>query len=50
MDVLVTLIALALCFAGGAAVVFVRSVSLGQFDDLETPRHRILADEDEIQR
>lgn len=47
MDVLVALIALALCFAAAAAVVFARAVSKGQFDDLETPRHRLLADEEE---
>jgi cbb3-type cytochrome oxidase maturation protein len=46
MDILFLLIPLAvvLAFAFGAA--FVWCVRSGQFDDLEGPAHRILADDD----
>lgn len=44
---LIGLLLLALVFSGLALAVFLLSVKGGQFDDLETPRHRILADDDD---
>ena len=38
---------LALVLGGGAVWAFIRATRAGQFDDLETPAHRILADDEE---
>ena len=40
------LILLALLFSAASLGVFLAAVKRGQFDDLETPRHRLLADDD----
>lgn len=45
MEILMILIPLAIAFALGALVFFIRGVQAGQFDDLETPAHRVLIDE-----
>jgi cbb3-type cytochrome oxidase maturation protein len=37
---------LALLFAGAALWAFIAAVKKGQFDDLTTPAHRILLDDD----
>jgi cbb3-type cytochrome oxidase maturation protein len=44
MDILFLLIPLALAFACAAVSAFLVAVRSGQFDDLETPAHRILVD------
>lgn len=47
MDILYLLIPIALLLAGIAIGAFFWSVNSGQFDDLESPAHRILYDDDE---
>lgn len=47
MDILYLLIPIALVLAGVAIAAFFWSVNSGQFDDLESPAHRILYDDDE---
>jgi len=47
MDILYLLIPIALLLAGIAIAAFFWSVNSGQFDDLESPAHRILYDDDE---
>lgn len=47
MNILFLIIPLAFLLAGGALVAFMLAVRQGQFDDLETPAHRVLFDEDE---
>lgn len=42
------LIPVALILATAAVIAFVRAVRAGQFDDLETPRWRILTDEERV--
>ena len=46
MDILLLLIPLSVVLALLVAAVFWWSVRSGQFDDLEGPAHRILADDD----
>ena len=46
MSVIYILLPLAVLLATVALVAFVRSVKAGQFDDLDTPAHRILHDDD----
>ena len=46
MEVIFILLPLALLMVAGAVVSFARAVASGQFDDLETPPWRMLADED----
>lgn len=46
MEVLYWLIPLALLIAGGGLCAFLMALKSGQFDDLETPAHRILAEDD----
>ena len=46
MDILLLLIPLSLVLVALIAGVFVWSVRSGQYDDLEGPAHRILADDD----
>jgi cbb3-type cytochrome oxidase maturation protein len=45
MTVLFIVLPLALIIAGGAVIAFIWSVKRGQFDDLDTPPHRILHDD-----
>ncbi|MBR9828693.1 MAG: cbb3-type cytochrome oxidase assembly protein CcoS [Oceanospirillales bacterium] len=47
MDILYLLIPLAIILAGVATWAFFWSVKQGQFDDLESPAHRILFDDDD---
>ena len=46
MDILLLLIPLSLVLVALIGGVFVWSVKSGQYDDLEGPAHRILADDD----
>jgi cbb3-type cytochrome oxidase maturation protein len=46
MSVIYILLPVALILATAAVIAFVRAVRAGQFDDLETPRWRVLTDED----
>ena len=46
MAVIFVLLPLALLLASVALFAFVRAVKDGQFDDLDTPAHRILHDEE----
>ena len=47
MDVLLLLIPLSLVLVALIGGIFVWSVKSGQYDDLEGPAHRILADDDD---
>ena len=47
MSVLFLIIPLAFILAGGALAAFMYAVRQGQFDDLDTPSHRVLFDDDE---
>lgn len=46
MSVIYVLMPLAFVLGGAALVAFVRATRAGQFDDLETPAHRILHDDE----
>jgi cbb3-type cytochrome oxidase maturation protein len=46
MTILYLILPLALCFAGAAVVAFAWTVRSGQLDDIETPPHRILFDDE----
>ena len=46
MSVIYVLLPVALILAGVAVYAFIRAARSGQFDDLETPAHRILHDDD----
>lgn len=45
MEVLYVVVPLAVAFAAGAVLAFVWAVRRGQFDDMKTPAHRVLADD-----
>ncbi len=47
MSVIYILLPLAVLLASVALVAFIRAVKGGQFDDLDTPAHRILHDDDD---
>ncbi|MCY0964516.1 cbb3-type cytochrome oxidase assembly protein CcoS [Parathalassolituus penaei] len=47
MDLLYTLVPFSLVLLGIAIVVFFWAVRSGQFDDMDSPAHRILFDEDD---
>ena len=47
MSVIYLLIPMALILAGGALAAFLWSVRQGQFDDLDTPPHRAVFDDDD---
>lgn len=47
MSVLFVILPLAFILAGCAVVAFAYAVRQGQFDDLDTPSHRMLFDDDE---
>jgi len=47
MDIVILLIPIAIILAGLAIWAFFWSVNSGQFDDLESPAHRILYDDDD---
>lgn len=42
MNILYIMIPLALLLGGGFVAAFIWAINRGQFDDLETPAHRIL--------
>ena len=46
MEVIYILLPISLVFVAVAVVVFARAVRSGQFDDLETPPWRVIADDD----
>jgi len=48
MEVMIVLIPLSVVLAALVGAVFWWSVHDGQFDDLEGPAHRILADDDSV--
>lgn len=50
MEVLYLLVPLSVVLALVIAVVFVLAIRSGQFDDLEGPAYRMLADEDDADR
>lgn len=50
MSVLILMIPIALLLGFGFVSAFLYSVKTGQFDDLETPAHRILDDEKRYER
>lgn len=47
MNVLYFILPLSLLITVGAVITFILAVRKGQFDDLETPAHRILLDDDQ---
>lgn len=47
MGILPVLILVSLAMAGGGLALFFWALRAGQFDDLETPPHRVLWEEDE---
>lgn len=47
MDIVILLIPIAIILAGLAIWAFFWSVNSGQFDDLESPAHKILYDDDQ---
>ena len=47
MSVLYLVFPLALLLAAAAVAAFVWATRRGQFDDLESPRHRMLLDDDD---
>lgn len=47
MNVLILMIPMALLLGAGFVAAFLWATSRGQFDDLETPAHRILHDDNE---
>ena len=48
MTVLYLVLPLALAIAGAAVAAFVWTVSSGQLDDVDTPPHRVLFDDDGV--
>ena len=46
MDILLLLIPLSLALVAAIGIVFAWSVRSGQYDDLDGPSHRVLADDD----
>ncbi|MFO0728905.1 MAG: cbb3-type cytochrome oxidase assembly protein CcoS [Myxococcota bacterium] len=48
MTVLYVLLPIAVVFAAGFLGAFIWAVRGGQLDDLETPQHRILLDDDPL--
>jgi len=47
MSVIYILLPLAVLLASVALFAFIRAVKAGQFDDLDTPAHRILHDDED---
>lgn len=50
MDILYLLIPLSLVFVAVIAYVFLWAVKSGQFEDMEGPAHRILMDDEPVDR
>lgn len=47
MSIVFLLVPIAVALAGGFLIAFIRESSRGEFEDLETPAHRMLIDEEE---
>lgn len=47
MDIIYALVPLSILLIGIAVVIFFWAVRSGQFDDMESPAHRILFDDDD---
>jgi cbb3-type cytochrome oxidase maturation protein len=50
MDVLFFLVPTAILVAGVFVGLFIWATKIGQFDDLETPAHKILLDDERIKK
>ena len=48
MNIIYFLLPMALLLGGGFAVAFIYFSMRGQFDDLETPAHRMLLDQETV--
>jgi len=48
MDIIYILVPLSIVLLGIAITIFFWAVRAGQFDDLESPAHKILFDDDEV--
>ena len=48
MEILVLIVPLALLIATIFVICFIKAVNSGQFEDLDTPAHRILLEEQKI--
>ncbi len=48
MNIVLLLLPLALLLAGGFVAAFVWGIRHGQYDDVETPAHRILLDDEVV--
>lgn len=46
MEIIYFLLPVALCLGGAFVTAFIFASAYGQYDDLETPKHRILIDAD----
>ena len=46
MDIIYLLMPMALLIGFGFLLAFIRAAKKGQFDDLETPKHRMLIDDE----
>lgn len=50
MNILYFLLPIALALGGGFLISFIVAAMKGQFDELETPAHRMLFDDELVQR
>ncbi len=50
MDIIYVLVPLSLLLIGIAVLVFFWAVKSGQFEDMESPAHRILFDDESVSR
>lgn len=50
MEVMYFLIPISLLFLGAAIIFFIWAIRNDQFDDVESPAHRILLDDRELRR
>jgi len=48
MDIIYTLIPIGILFLIGAVTAFIWAIKNGQYDDLDSPAHRILFDDDAL--
>ena len=48
MSMVFVLLPLSIILGGGALVLFLWALRNGQFDDLETPAHRILFEDEQV--
>lgn len=47
MNIIYFLLPISIVMGGGTLLLFIWALHQGQFDDLQTPAHRILFDDDE---